>query len=115
MISLERLLQNARDRNVSPMSIMFIERMLTGTLVGEKATRGRNNRETYLPTGFPQGANISPFLSIMQLTHEPAPLFAKILMYADDGLFYSDKPFSPRKVAEHFREMGLCIAPEKSG
>lgn len=44
--------------------------------------------------GFPQGANVSPFLSIMQLSMFGSPPFADLLMYADDGLFSSDKKFS---------------------
>jgi hypothetical protein len=41
--------------------------------------------------GFPQGAGISPFLSIIALTITGDPAFANLLMYADDGLFYSNR------------------------
>jgi hypothetical protein len=29
----------------------------------------------------------------------PQPSFAQLLMYADDGVFYSDKPFEAAEVA----------------
>lgn len=51
-----------------------------------------------LPRGFPQGGNISPFLSVMQLAIKGSPKFADLLMYADDGLFYSDRKFTEEDV-----------------
>lgn len=46
-------------------------------------------------SGFPQGANISPFLSQFQLSLKGfKPGFADLVMYADDGLFYSDNNFT---------------------
>jgi len=41
--------------------------------------------------------------------------FAQLLMYADDGLFYSDNQFTAEEVAQYFQAKGLTIAPEKSG
>lgn len=35
-------------------------------------------------------------------------------MYADDGLFYSDKKFSAKDVEDFFAEMGLTVHPTKS-
>lgn len=52
----------------------------------------------YVSLGFPQGANISPFLSAIALAVKGDPPFAKLLMYADDGLFYSDKKFTSADV-----------------
>jgi hypothetical protein len=77
--------------------------------------KGKNSPNSYLPTGFPQGANISPFLSIIQLAMRGTPKFADILMYADDGLIYAKKKFDAIQVQEFFKELGLNIAPEKSG
>lgn len=65
--------------------------------------------------GFPQGANISPFLSIISLIIKGNPTFARILMYADDGLFYSNKRFTPQDVEDFFGELGLTVQPTKSG
>jgi hypothetical protein len=76
---------------------------------------GKNSPQAYLPSGFPQGANISPFLSILQLAMGATARFAKLIMYADDGLFYSDKPFTAEDVADHFQSLGVNVAPEKSG
>jgi hypothetical protein len=36
-------------------------------------------------------------------------------MYADDGIFYSDKAFSHTDVIGHFAKLGLEIALNKSG
>lgn len=63
--------------------------------------------------GFPQGANFSPFLSILSLG-SLKPYFADILMYADDGLIFSDSEFSEKQVSLFFEKMGLVIAPSKS-
>jgi hypothetical protein len=69
----------------------------------------------YMPTGFPQGANIPPFLSILQLTMAGEPKFAQLVMYADDGLFYSDAPFTEQDVVDHFAGIGIEVSLEKSG
>jgi hypothetical protein len=77
---------------------------------------GKNAGNKYfIPKGFPQGANISPFLSILQLVWKDAPKFANLLMYADDGLFYSDNEFTAEQVKAHFDKLLLEISPEKSG
>lgn len=64
--------------------------------------------------GFPQGANISPFLSLIGLITAGDPRFADIIMYADDGLFYSSKKFSPKDVEKFFSDLGLTVHPTKS-
>jgi hypothetical protein len=51
--------------------------------------------------GFPQGASISPFLSVLSLT-ALRPKFADIIMYADDGIFYSDEPFEEQDIVDLF-------------
>jgi len=67
-------------------------------------------------SGFPQGANISPFLSQFQLSLKGfRPGFAEILMYADDGLFYSDSKFTIGQACLWFQELGCQVAGAKSG
>jgi hypothetical protein len=51
----------------------------------------------------------------MQLVTAASPTFANILMYADDGIFYSNKKFSSDRVLDYFNTVGLGISPEKSG
>ena len=46
---------------------------------------------------------------------EGDPKFADILMYADDGLFYSQRKFRPEEVENFFAMLGLSIQPKKSG
>lgn len=70
---------------------------------------------TYVSVGFPQGGNVSPFLSVMLLSSEPPPNFAGLLMYADDGLFYSNTKFSEADVVSWFNGFEIQVAPEKSG
>jgi len=59
--------------------------------------------------GFPQGANISPLMSILLLATKPLPTRAlagplstrkrwELLMYADDGMVYSQEPFKIEEV-----------------
>lgn len=76
---------------------------------------GEPERPLDLTEGFPQGANFSPFLSILQLIVEGSPTFAALLMYADDGLFYSMRKFTEEQVKAFFTAIGMEIAPEKSG
>jgi hypothetical protein len=68
-----------------------------------------------IPRGFPQGANISPFLSICLLNLLNGPAFGNILMYADDGLIYSSKKFDASEVSRMFEGIGIEVSPEKSG
>lgn len=77
----------------------------------------RGVKRTILPAprGFPQGANVSPFLSICLLNLLNGPNFGNILMYADDGLIYSDKKFDERLVWGLFEGIGIEISQEKSG
>lgn len=49
--------------------------------------------------GCPQGANTSPFLSVCLLTDLRVPAPAQILMYADDGLVYSNRKFTAEEVS----------------
>jgi retron-type reverse transcriptase len=67
--------------------------------------------------GFPQGAAISPLLSILSLTRpnkSPLPKGVEIVMYADDGIVYSDRPFTEEVVREYFGGYGIELSPEKS-
>jgi carbamoylphosphate synthase small subunit len=45
----------------------------------------------------------------------PPPEFAQVVMYADDGIFYSDKPFDPAEVTAWFENVGVKLNEEKSG
>lgn len=78
---------------------------------GAKNTGGH----AYLPKGFPQGGNFSPFLSVVQLALLRAQKFALLLMYADDGLFYAMKKIAVQRIVNLFRDIGVDIQPEKSG
>lgn len=69
----------------------------------------------YVSVGFPQGGNVSPFLSVMQLAMHGDPPFASLLMYADDGLFYSDRSFTEEDVISWFGSLEIPVALEKSG
>lgn len=65
--------------------------------------------------GFPQGCAISTLLSILILQTAPAPAFANLIMYADDGLFYGMVRFTVEQVKEYFAQFGLEINEGKSG
>jgi hypothetical protein len=78
---------------------------------GAKNTGGKS----YLPKGFPQGGNFSPFLSVVQLALLRAQKFALLLMYADDGLFYAMKRIAVQRVVNLFRDIGIEVNMEKSG
>lgn len=65
--------------------------------------------------GWPQGANTSPFLAILSLIPAVEAAFARLLMYVDDGLKYSNRKFTPEQVAKYFAELGLTVNLEKSG
>jgi hypothetical protein len=80
------------------------------------AKKGRfTGKKIYYPVGFPQGGNFSPFLSIMTFAQTIRLKFAKLLMFADDGLFYGSKKFVKSQVEDFFMELGHLVAPAKSG
>jgi len=56
---------------------------------------------------------VSPFLSILALTLKGSPGFASLLMYADDGIFYSSKKFSAEDVRRWFSGLGLPLSEDK--
>jgi len=71
--------------------------------------------------GFPQGAAISPLLSILSiremeeiLRREIGDRHLKLIMYADDGIIMSNEPITFEKVSAAFQERGLTVEPEKS-
>lgn len=37
-----------------------------------------------------------------------------MIMYADDGIVYSDEPFTEESIQDHFEGFGIEIAREKS-
>lgn len=66
-------------------------------------------------TGLPQGFNTSPILSLIALIDWKKNLEyegVKLLMYADDGILYSDKSFDPIFLPEI---EGITMNEEKSG
>lgn len=65
--------------------------------------------------GFPQGANVSPFLSVCLLNLLRLPRDCNIIMYADDGLIYSDRDFGVASIEAAFEAIGQSLALEKSG
>lgn len=71
--------------------------------------------------GFPQGAAISPLLSILSiremeeiLRREIGDRHLKLIMYADDGIIMSNEPITFEKVSAAFQERGLTVEPDKS-
>jgi len=71
--------------------------------------------------GFPQGAAISPLLSILSIRHmqeilrkETGDPALRLVMYADDGVIYSHRPLSYEVVNRAFQERGLEVEPDKS-
>ena len=104
-------------RGIIPSWWSSVTRTPAGGLQGvfEEAEIARLSAVPKKLTGWPQGANVSPFLSILSLIPTAAATFARLLMYIDDGLKYSNKRFTPEQVAEYFASLGLEIAPEKSG
>jgi hypothetical protein len=66
-------------------------------------------------TGFPQGAPVSPFLSILLLKLLKVPKDVKLIMYADDGLLYSDREFSPSDFSSSLGDLDLSLSPDKCG
>jgi len=61
---------------------------------------GQNSPGPLQNRGFPQGAAYSPFLAAFSLGERSPPEFARLLMYADDGLLYSNRPFQSSEVVE---------------
>lgn len=78
---------------------------------GAKNTGGYS----YLPSGFPQGGNFSPFLSVVQLPLMRVLSFIMLLMYADDGLAHAMKKFKEQTIVNMFRGIGIEVNLEKSG
>lgn len=64
--------------------------------------------------GFPQGANVSPFLSICLLNLLKLPSNCNIIMYADDGLIYSNTRFTEESIVGSFEALGVEVSREKS-
>lgn len=71
------------------------------------------------PVGVPQGANTSPILAILALRelYEVVEMCGlKMVMYADDGIIYSNEPFDPEMIVqdEGIRSVGINFNMEKS-
>lgn len=77
------------------------------------------------PTGFPQGAPISPILSLLALEPTILSMGVPIVMYADDGIIYGkgvrqlvgDQPKVTEKLMKDWRltAAGISLNEEKSG
>jgi len=63
--------------------------------------------------GFPQGVAYSAFLSVLYLKGLRLPSGQKLLMYADDGLIYSDSPINKDAFIEELKKLGLEVSPSK--
>lgn len=64
--------------------------------------------------GYPQGAAISPLLSTLMLRHLKVKPEWELIMYADDGIIYSEEPIDEREVEDMFRDLGLELNRAKS-
>lgn len=71
-------------------------------------------RDTVL-TGFPQGASISAFLAVILTSMLRLPKGKRIVMYADDGIVYSNNPISAGPLVKRLEAIGVKINLEKSG
>jgi hypothetical protein len=76
----------------------------------------------YGPKGFPQGAPISPILSILALEPSLFKLTCKVMMYADDGLKWGrgvkdlvENGLEALETTEPIASSRIKYAPEKSG
>jgi len=74
------------------------------------------------PAGFPQGAPISPILSILALEPTLFKLACNIMMYADDGLKWGkevadvvSEGLEPLETKEPLKYSGIKYSTEKSG
>lgn len=65
--------------------------------------------------GFPQGAAISPLLSTQYLRFLVLPKGVFLIMYADDGILYSNREITMEEVVEIFKSLDLEVNIEKSG
>jgi hypothetical protein len=67
--------------------------------------------------GVPQGANTSPLLAILVLTKLDELVKKaghKLLMYADDGIIYSDSPIDIKGIFQGLRNVGITLNEKKS-
>jgi hypothetical protein len=63
--------------------------------------------------GFPQGAALSAFMSILYLAQIKLPEGIHLTMYADDGMVSSDQPFDEGILVAELERLGLSISPAK--
>jgi len=63
--------------------------------------------------GFPQGAAMSAFMSILYLADIKLPEGVHLTMYADDGMVSSDQPFDESVLISELERLGLAISPAK--
>jgi hypothetical protein len=66
-----------------------------------------------IPTGVHQGAPCSPLIATIALERTILKDHDAI-MYADDGLIFSDKIFNPAKLFEPYKRYGIHLALNKS-
>jgi len=63
--------------------------------------------------GFPQGAAMSAFMSILYLAQIKLPDGMHLTMYADDGMVSSDQPFDESVLILELERLGLAVSPAK--
>jgi len=74
---------------------------------------GYDSDLVYRRKGFPQGAAISAFMSVLYLRNLNLPPGVHLTMYADDGLLSSDVPFDPALFELELLKLGLELSPSK--
>jgi len=72
-----------------------------------------DNAESLRYKGFPQGAAMSAFLSVLYLRDIKLPKGANLIMYADDGLIYSDEPFNWVEFQDELKALSLDLNMSK--
>lgn len=77
--------------------------------IGYKVVHGE--QDNLWNKGFPQGVAYSAFLSVLYL--RGLKLLPSLLMYADDGLLYSNEPFDEDKFRSELSLLGLELSESK--
>lgn len=94
-------------------TIKFRESTNEDRIYGREAWKGLNETNR----GFPQGANLSPFLSVLQLA-KTLGRFPGLIMYMDDGVLFGKSRRAVEmhltKLKEGLKSIKLEIAEEKS-
>lgn len=83
---------------------------------GEEEKKEEEEKTSEILRGFPQGLNISPLMAISSLLGLSLTPGSHLLMYADDGLVYSNylSALNINDIEESFRAVGSVVSREKS-